>query len=358
MDTLERFELWDDLIDLSAGAYLEPTEEPIHQVRRLAALGRAHFGRGDAESLSALLEDVRQRIGNLEDRKRALEVAAEEAKEIESKKNETKENNTKQPPVEDVAKAETVAKEKPPEAAEKPPENKETEKKDSEKKDTAKDLNERLDRLRPLRKELRVYTLVLRGENAFAGELLEEMKNLNALRRARLLVAIDQAIKAEEVLDELREDAINEVAPTAELVRVLWLQGKTDRAREVFDSLRTIAAHADLHTPPLRRLEEIAHSLGYPEDWRSPAVPATDLGDRPTLDSLGPFRWSPTPAPGWRLARNIAEDVTLEDFRGRPLVLIFYLGAGCLHCVEQLKTTHPWHSNIRDQHVRQLRCQA
>ena len=65
------------------------------------------------------------------------------------------------------------------------------------------------------------------------------------------------------------------------------------------------------------------------------------MGDRPTLDSLGPFRWSPTPAPGWRLARNIAEDVTLEDFRGRPLVLIFYLGAGCLHCVEQLKTFGP-----------------
>ena len=40
----------------------------------------------------------------------------------------------------------------------------------------------------------------------------------------------------------------------------------------------------------------IAKRLGYPEDWRTPAPPADDLGERPDLDQLGPFRWSPASA--------------------------------------------------------------
>jgi peroxiredoxin len=33
--------------------------------------------------------------------------------------------------------------------------------------------------------------------------------------------------------------------------------------------------------------------------------------------------------------------MSLEHYRGRPVVIIFYLGAGCLHCVEQLEAFAP-----------------
>jgi peroxiredoxin len=33
--------------------------------------------------------------------------------------------------------------------------------------------------------------------------------------------------------------------------------------------------------------------------------------------------------------------ISLDDYRGKPVVVIFYLGFGCLHCVEQLATFAP-----------------
>jgi len=33
--------------------------------------------------------------------------------------------------------------------------------------------------------------------------------------------------------------------------------------------------------------------------------------------------------------------IRLTQFKGRPVIVIFYLGAGCLHCVEQLETFAP-----------------
>ena len=43
---------------------------------------------------------------------------------------------------------------------------------------------------------------------------------------------------------------------------------------------------------------------------------------------------SASPAPG-------EKTLSLTDYRGKPVVVIFYLGAGCLHCVEQLQKFAP-----------------
>ncbi|MEX0978793.1 MAG: peroxiredoxin family protein, partial [Pirellulales bacterium] len=66
-----------------------------------------------------------------------------------------------------------------------------------------------------------------------------------------------------------------------------------------------------------------------------------DVGQRPELSSLGPFRWAPTPATSWALSGADGGNVSLDDYRGRPVVVIFYLGSGCLHCVEQIQKFAP-----------------
>ena len=43
-------------------------------------------------------------------------------------------------------------------------------------------------------------------------------------------------------------------------------------------------------------------------------------------------------APGWSLTDATGKPVSLAQFKGRPLVLIFYQGARCLHCVTQLNS--------------------
>ena len=55
-----------------------------------------------------------------------------------------------------------------------------------------------------------------------------------------------------------------------------------------------------------------------------------DMGQRPKLDTLGPFRWEPSAAPAFSLTDRNGKPFALDQYRGRSVVLIFYLGKGCL----------------------------
>ena len=75
---------------------------------------------------------------------------------------------------------------------------------------------------------------------------------------------------------------------------------------------------------------------------------ADDLGERPPLDELGPFRWQPYQSESWQAHTAEGDLVTDADLGNRPKVLIFYLGFGCLHCVEQLHEFSPHYQKFRD----------
>ncbi len=46
----------------------------------------------------------------------------------------------------------------------------------------------------------------------------------------------------------------------------------------------------------------------------------------------------PPPAPAWTLSDGSGKTVSLSQYRGRPVVLIFYEGSGCIRCGEQLNS--------------------
>ena len=134
----------------------------------------------------------------------------------------------------------------------------------------------------------------------------------------------------------------NEVVPLASLVETLWQAGKRDEAKKQFQTLREVARHADLDNPVLARLTPIATAMELPNDWRTTQTkPANDVGQRPELDALGPFRWQPTAAKPWSLTDVNGTKRSLADYQGKPVVVIFYLGYGCLHCAEQLQSFAP-----------------
>jgi peroxiredoxin len=58
---------------------------------------------------------------------------------------------------------------------------------------------------------------------------------------------------------------------------------------------------------------------------------------RVTLDELGPQRWTPYPAPALDALDSTGTRVTLDDHAGRNVLLVFYLGDECAHCMEQLQ---------------------
>ncbi|MEM7560128.1 MAG: redoxin domain-containing protein, partial [Planctomycetota bacterium] len=166
-------------------------------------------------------------------------------------------------------------------------------------------------------------------------------RNVSSLRRARI-----QFLAGEEqpALDEAKKEVDRhkgEVYPLAVQVELLFKAGKKDEAREQFEKLREISSYIDKASPVFTRLDPIAVDLGWGDEWVKEVELRDDIGDRPALDSLGPFRWSPSPAPHWELSDAEEEQVSLSDYEGKPVVVILYLGFGCLHCVEQLHAFGP-----------------
>jgi peroxiredoxin len=102
-----------------------------------------------------------------------------------------------------------------------------------------------------------------------------------------------------------------------------------------------LAAWSDLKAPIFDRLDDIAMALGHSGPWKLPAKEAADLGARPPIESFGPLLWRPAPAVAWTLPDSEGRLVSLSQYGGKPVVVIFYLGYGCLECAKQLKTFAP-----------------
>ena len=137
----------------------------------------------------------------------------------------------------------------------------------------------------------------------------------------------------------------NETIPQSRLVWALGQLPENDPEREnlskEFTLLRDMSTSIDLDIELFQRLNPVAETLGLENGWLKTPVLAADIGFRPQLDTLGPFRWKPTMAPYWELADTNDTQVSSSEFKGKPHILIFYLGHGCLHCAEQLQAFAP-----------------
>lgn len=174
-----------------------------------------------------------------------------------------------------------------------------------------------------------------------AGELLPKLKNVVKWRHASLWLRAGNSEKAISLIKESVKSDEGEVLPLATKVEILFKAGKRDEANTAFEELRSLAHTADSDIPLLRRLDSVARALGHPELWTIAPPAPTDLGKRPPLDSLGPFRWAPPSAPGFVLPDTTGKMHALSDFAGEPVLIIFYLGKECSHCMEQLNAFAP-----------------
>jgi peroxiredoxin len=88
----------------------------------------------------------------------------------------------------------------------------------------------------------------------------------------------------------------------------------------------------------------VARRLGKAEDWRTDKPwRGEDFGkDKPEdLSHLGPLAYESPMAPDFDLIAEDGKKVSLASFSGKPVLLIFYLGHNCEHCVEQLNAFAP-----------------
>lgn len=325
IELLQRYELWNDVVELAGTPYLEPTDVPREQVRRLRLLGAAYDELGDTAGAEKVLVEL-ESLSSKE--KLAQKVAGDKAAAEAAKKPAPKPTTSSSVP---KSKADTK------------PED-------------------------PIAKARQTAENPFRAQIAVLDAAIAEMKGRSALRRekyaeavaefkkagitsgewlARVQLAAGNKAEAERLARDVVKRNAMQVVPTANLIYVLWQLDKRSEAKQLFNDLRTLAAAADLDVPVFARLRPIADELGLPDDWRTPPTVPADVGVRPPFDSLGPIRWQPSSAPTFELTTLEGSKISLDAYRGRNVVLIFYLGSGCLHCTEQLKTFAPLTDDFR-----------
>lgn len=332
LQTLTEYELWEKLLEECQGPYLEPTEDRGWQHERLAWMAMANHMLGNKDEAQLLDWQLRER---------GIQLATEQIeleKKIHAYKDEAAEADAnEEDDSEDDANEE--------DANEEDEDDDEVEKSDAKSK---KDLERDLDRLKSDIRELNEFIALQRAGAAVAAkdakrfkEEIEKAGRQEKTLKASLLSRAGDHKGAIEQLESIVKDSPGQIRPLAVLTRAMWLAEQKEEAAKKFEELRKLAAFAELETPLLAELADVAKHAGTEGDWRIAYESPQDLGERPELDSLGPFNWSPYAAPNWTAISADGGEISDDALQGRPRIVIFYLGFGCLHCVEQLDEFKP-----------------
>lgn len=303
-DTLARFELWEELISQSENHLLKPDEKAITDIDFHRFVGIAKFETGDIAGGKSHLAELETLLA-AETAERDKAVSDAEAKANKAGKSEK-----------DIKSAKESAE---------------------------KNFKTKITNLENPVKELQVYAALTQDspDKAAALKILPDLKNLAKSRHAMLWQRAGNSEKAISEAKSAVSSAPGQVLPLITQIKILHANGKKEEAKAAFESLQKISHSADTDLPLFASLNPIATELGLPEKWKTPKTPAKDLGERPTLDSLGPFRWSPPKAANFELADSEGKITSLDSFKGKPVLVIFYLGRGCPHCIEQLQDFAP-----------------
>lgn len=321
MEILVRHEQWETLIELANSPYLSPIDSQDDTIKRLhaKAVAHAHLAQFDhVEKITAELKNIQTTA--TKERDQTIEKAVTKAKEAVAKKKEEQKDAPASGQKRKATSKNPITKAK---------------------EDAAKKFKGRLDTLKSAITELEIYTALYNKKRRAARRLLSDIDELNASRHARLLQQLGKEKEAIEIAKEHVKDHPNEIEPLALLT---WLQlddRKFKEAEATFVKLRKIAAHVDMDLPSIKRLRPLADRLHLDDDWRQELPKRKDVGARPPLDTLGPIHWRSTPAPDWALETKDGKTLSLSNYKGKPVVMIFYLGHGCSHCLEQLNAFSP-----------------
>ena len=187
--------------------------------------------------------------------------------------------------------------------------------------------------------EARMYLALQANDLEKAKAEYAKVRDLRSERKALLQLRMGNSEEAIKLAASAVKSAPEQARPLAAQAYILHETKKPAEAKTAFDHLRRIAPELDLDVAWFARLSPLAESLKLPADWRETRSEAKDIA--PKLDDLGPFRWKPSAAQAFSLTDRNGKPFALDQYRGQPVVLIFYLGKGCTHCMEQLNAFDP-----------------
>ena len=304
-----QFELWPNLLALEGSMHLAPDESPNVEVKRLTALAAASFSVGKVEDGEKKLSALQAQL------KRAREERVAAADAAETKAGADKKSD------DEAVKAMAAA---------------------------MHDFSHRLSLNEAAIAEVKIYRELARGKLDAVKPLLAAARDIPAERRSRICLAIGDKEEAVKLARQASDADAAQVQPLANLAGVLWSAGQKDAARESFDKLRKLSSGMDLDLPVIERLAPLIAERNLPTDWRAKPSETAGAVPKPELKTLGPFRWHPSAAPAWSLDGNDGARHSLADFKGKPVLIVFYLGSGCSRCIEQLNILAPLHQKFSD----------
>lgn len=138
------------------------------------------------------------------------------------------------------------------------------------------------------------------------------------------------AVLAFEKADDLTK---NDLFALSGLVRAYAAVGDAKKAQVAMGRLLYVAADAE---PGVKAIER-AKATGIKADPldNTPGKQRNYL--RTSLEKFGPIKWEPYTAPALSVLDMTSKTVTLEEYRGKNVMLVFFLGEECPHCMRQLR---------------------
>lgn len=133
----------------------------------------------------------------------------------------------------------------------------------------------------------------------------------------------------EKTLEVVRNDGFA-LAGLAEAYSAI---GEKDKAREAYARLLYVWGDADAGLKWMER----ARALGIKAEPKDISPGPQRNYKKTVLDHLGPSVWESYEAPELSALDPDGKRVTLGDFKGKNVLLIFYLGEECPHCMLQLR---------------------
>ena len=129
------------------------------------------------------------------------------------------------------------------------------------------------------------------------------------------------------------------IRPLATLVAAVCLTTSVAAAQEQGNRLQFIWSACSAGLQACTQLEPFtavrALGLSAPPFDPSPGTQRNYV--RTSLDQHGPAIWTANPAPLLDARDAAGTIVSLDEFKGKNVLLVFYLGGACVHCLTQLK---------------------
>jgi peroxiredoxin/tetratricopeptide (TPR) repeat protein len=139
---------------------------------------------------------------------------------------------------------------------------------------------------------------------------------------------------AEQAFDKALALTRNDIWGLSGMVRAASALGETAKAQDAMARFLYVAGNADTELALYRRT--VASGVTATPRDSSPGAQRDYL--RTSLEKFGPEKWEPYATPHLEAKDSSGKQVTLDEYKGKNVMLVFYLGKECPHCMRQLHT--------------------